>query len=99
MTWVIAYTFIKFHTFSVIYLGVKFKSYCDKLEKEIEDADGKVSSLYLHHVSKLKESLSEHHCEFSNDIEEKIVGDKDDLLRHIERCRNGFIFHLQDTEN
>ena len=80
-------------------LGVKFKSYCDKLEKEIEDADGKVSSLYLHHVSKLKESLSEHHCEFSNDIEEKIVGDKDDLLRHIERCRNGFIFHLQDTEN
>ena len=51
------------------------------------------------YVSKLKESLSEHHCEFSNDIEEKIVGDKDDLLRHIERCRNGFIFHLQDTEN
>ena len=24
------------------------------------------------------------HCEFSNDIEQKIVGDKDDLLRHIE---------------
>ena len=50
-------------------------------------------------VSNLKESQSEHHCEFSNDIEQKIVGDKDDLLRHIERCRNGFIFHLQDTEN
>ena len=63
------------------------------------NADGKVPSIYTHAVSNLKESQSEHHCEFSNDIEQKIVGDKDDLLRHIERCRNGFIFHLQDTEN
>ena len=43
-------------------LCVKFNSHCEKLEKGIRDADGKVPSLYTHAVSNLKESHSEHHC-------------------------------------
>ena len=70
-------------------LGVKFNAYCDKLEKEIEDA-GKISPLYRNAVEKLKECQSEHNCEFSDDVHQKIVGDKDDFLKHIDRCKKSF---------
>ena len=70
-------------------LGVKFSGYCDKIEKEMEDA-GEISSLYRNAVEKLKECQTEHNCEFSNDVHQKIVADKDDLLRHIDRCKKSF---------
>ena len=78
-------------------LGVKFSSYCDKLDKEFEDV-GIVSNLYTHEIEKLKECQSEHHCEFSDDIEQKIVGDKDDMVKHIEKCKNSFANLLAHTE-
>ena len=78
-------------------LGVKFSSYCDKLDKEIEDV-GIVSNLYTHEIEKLKECQSEHHCEFSDDVERKIVGDKDDMVKHIEKCKNSFTNLLANTE-
>ena len=70
-------------------LGVKFSAYCDKIEKEMEDA-GEISSLYRNAVEKLKECQTEHNCEFSNDVHQKIVADKDDLLKHIDRCKKSF---------
>ena len=70
-------------------LVVKFSGYCDKLEKEMEDA-GKISSLYRNAVEKLKECQTEHNCEFSNDVHQKIVADKDDFLKHIDRCKKSF---------
>ena len=78
-------------------LGVKFNFYCEKLEKEVEVAE-KVSNLYTHEVEKLKECTSEHHCEFSNNIDEKIVGDKDDFVKHIEKCKNSFKNLLASTD-
>ena len=78
-------------------LGIKFSFYCDKLDKEFEDV-GIVSNLYTHEIEKLKECQSEHHCEFSDNIEQKIVGDKDDMVKHIEKCKNSFTNLLAHTE-
>ena len=64
---------------------------------EVEDG-GKVSNIYTHALEKLKECPSEHHCEFSDDIEQKIVGDKDDIVKHIEKCKNDFINLLASTD-
>ena len=82
-------------------LCVKFNSHCEKLEKEIRDADGKVPSLYTHAVSNLKESQSEHHCAlwvFKWHWTENCWWQRWPIKAYW-RCRNIFIFHLQDTEN
>ena len=76
-------------------LCVKFTAYCDKLDNEMECA-GKISFLYRNAVDKLKECQTEHNCEFSNDVHKKTIADKDDMLKHIDRCKKSFKTLLQD---
>ena len=76
-------------------LFVKFSAYCDKLDNEMECA-GKISFLYRNAVDKLKECQTEHNCEFSNDVHKKTIADKDDMLKHIDRCKKSFKTLMQD---